>query len=247
MRRCSCTACLLKAALELLRSGRAGMATRLVEQALEQVEREAKRATPPARARKARARHDRGRWPTTVPRRVPRHLLASRAWRSAEGRRHRLLDEAGWATLDRDRDRGRLPSTAELEQLRMTHDHKPSIVLAELWERESQHGNRYFSGFWGGLSVALLRDGERPHPTRPGEVVTVWKLVAQERDRPPRPPAKPPERDPGSGRATAGALGRWRVSWRLWTAFPTRERDGTPGARGRRDRDRLRPRRRRPG
>ena len=83
----------------------------------------------------------------------------------------------------------------------MTHDHKPSIVLAELWERESQHGNRYFNGFWGGLSVALLRDGERPHPTRPGEVVTVWKLVAQERDRPPRPPAKPPERDPGSGRA----------------------------------------------
>jgi hypothetical protein len=82
----------------------------------------------------------------------------------------------------------------------MSHDHKPSIVLAELWERESQHGNRYFSGFWGDLSVALLRDGERPHPTRPDETVVVWRLVAQERDRPPRPPAKPPERDPAPGR-----------------------------------------------
>jgi hypothetical protein len=83
----------------------------------------------------------------------------------------------------------------------MSHDHKPSIVLAELWERQSQHGNTCFSGFWGGLSVALLRDGERPHPTRPGEVVTVWKLVAQEReprDGRQRPPAKPPEREEAS-------------------------------------------------
>jgi hypothetical protein len=113
---------------------------------------------------------------------------------------HRSFDVAGWATLDRDHDGGRRPSAAELEDLAMSHDHKPSIVLAELWERESQHGNRYFSGFWGGLSVALLRDGERPHPTRPDETVVVWRLVAQERDRPPRPPAKPPERDSGAGR-----------------------------------------------
>jgi hypothetical protein len=34
--------------------------------------------------------------------RLPRHLLADRPWRSAARRRHRLLDEAGWAALDRD-------------------------------------------------------------------------------------------------------------------------------------------------
>ena len=55
----------------------------------------------------------------------------------------------------------------------MSYD-KPSILLAELWERESKHGNVYYSGFWGNLSVALLRDGERPHPTRPDETITVW-------------------------------------------------------------------------
>ena len=34
MKRCGCTACLLKAALELLHTGRVSMAMRLVEQAL---------------------------------------------------------------------------------------------------------------------------------------------------------------------------------------------------------------------
>jgi hypothetical protein len=80
----------------------------------------------------------------------------------------------------------------------MSHEHKPSIVLAELWERESKHGNVYYSGFLGGLSVALLRDGERPHPTRPDETIVVWKLVASERQPRPaaqKPPASPPERD----------------------------------------------------
>src|SRR5688572_28293563 len=74
---------------------------------------------------------------------------------------------------------------------------RPSITLAELWERTSQHGNTYFAGFWGHLSVALLFDGERPHPTRPGEVVKVWRLVAQEQERREgvhKPPASPPER-----------------------------------------------------
>jgi hypothetical protein len=74
---------------------------------------------------------------------------------------------------------------------------RPSITLAELWERTSQHGNTYFAGFWGHLSVALLFAGERPHPTRPGEVVKVWRLVAQEQERRegvPKPPASPPER-----------------------------------------------------
>jgi hypothetical protein len=55
MTRCNCTACLLQAALMLLRSGRASMAATLVEQALEQVGR-SKPAKPPAKARRARVR-----------------------------------------------------------------------------------------------------------------------------------------------------------------------------------------------
>jgi hypothetical protein len=80
----------------------------------------------------------------------------------------------------------------------MSYDHGPSIVLCELWERESKAGRQYFSGFMGNLQLALLRDGERPHPTRPDETVVVWKLVAQERQPRPaaqKPPASPPERD----------------------------------------------------
>jgi hypothetical protein len=75
---------------------------------------------------------------------------------------------------------------------------KPSIVLAELWERQSGKGNQYFSGYLGNLSIALLRDGEREHPTRPGETVTVWKLVAQERDRTARMPASASSQQPPS-------------------------------------------------
>jgi hypothetical protein len=60
----------------------------------------------------------------------------------------------------------------------MSHDRGPSLVLAKLWERTSRHGNQHFAGFWGGLSVALLRDGERPHPTRPDETVVVWSRLA---------------------------------------------------------------------
>ena len=136
-----------------------------------------------------------------MPGRLPRHLLAARPWRSRTGRRlHRALDAAADAARDRDRDPGRAPTHTTLEDLAMSHDHKPGIVLAELWERQSQHGNRYFAGFLGGLSLALLRDGERPHPTRPDETVVVWRLVAQEReprDGPRKAPARPPERDPG--------------------------------------------------
>jgi hypothetical protein len=83
----------------------------------------------------------------------------------------------------------------------MSYNSGPSIVLAELWERQSAKGNQYFSGYWGGLQVALLKDGERPHPTRPEETITVWRLVAQERqprDAASRPPAKPPEREEAS-------------------------------------------------
>jgi hypothetical protein len=82
----------------------------------------------------------------------------------------------------------------------MSYERGPSIVLCELWERESKAGRQYFSGYLGNLSVALLYDGEREHPTRPGEVVKVWRLVAQERQPRPtaqKPPASPPECDPG--------------------------------------------------
>ena len=59
--RCSCTACLLSSVLELLHMGKAGMAMRLVKQALraerERVQREnTKPAKAPTRARKARRR-----------------------------------------------------------------------------------------------------------------------------------------------------------------------------------------------
>jgi hypothetical protein len=158
--------------------------------------------------------------------RLPRHLLAVRPWRSRTGRlRHRLLDQAGWAALDRDRDPGRGPTQAELEGLVVSYDPKPSVVLAELWERRSSRGNAYFSGFLGNVSVALLRDGERPHPTREGEVVTVWKLVAQERDRPATPRPSPPE-----GQAAAGRRGARPRAWaRLLEAV-----GGATGARARR-------------
>jgi len=59
----------------------------------------------------------------------------------------------------------------------------PQVLLAELWERESKAGNRYFSGFLGKAQLLLFRDGERPHPTRPDETVTVWRLILQERDQ----------------------------------------------------------------
>lgn len=82
----------------------------------------------------------------------------------------------------------------------MSYERKPSLLLCELWERESASGNVYFAGFLGGLSVALLRDGEREHPSRPGETVTVWRLVAQERQ--PRQETQGTSRQP---RATARA------------------------------------------
>jgi hypothetical protein len=90
----------------------------------------------------------------------------------------------------------------------MSYDRAPSITLLELWERRSAKNNLYFSGFLGGLQVALLRDGERPHPTRPDETITVWRLVASERqprDGAPKAAARPPERDPAPGPPPAAA------------------------------------------
>jgi hypothetical protein len=101
----------------------------------------------------------------------------------------------------------------------MSYEHKPSVVLCELWERESSRGNVYFSGFLGNLSVALLYDGERPHPTREGEVVRVWRLVASERqprEAAPKAAAKPPERDgpPAAAQGPSDAGARPEASQR---------------------------------
>jgi hypothetical protein len=48
-------------------------------------------------------------------------------------------------------------------------DNTRMVKLAELWERTSGKGTRYFSGFMGGCQVLLFDGGEKPHPTRPGE------------------------------------------------------------------------------
>src|SRR4051794_22745891 len=64
------------------------------------------------------------------------------------------------------------------------------VKLAELWERTSARGTRYFSGFMGDAQVLLFDDGEKPHPTKPGETVHVWRLMVQERDPARRPQAK---------------------------------------------------------
>jgi hypothetical protein len=55
------------------------------------------------------------------------------------------------------------------------------VLLCEVWERTSAKGALYYSGYLANCSVVLLRDGERPHPKRPDETITVWKLLVSER------------------------------------------------------------------
>jgi hypothetical protein len=93
----------------------------------------------------------------------------------------------------------------------MSYNSGPSIVLAELWERQSANGNQYFTGFMGNVSLALLRAGEQPHPTRPDETVVVWRLVAQERqprDAVPKAAARPPGREEAPAAPTKPGLRR---------------------------------------
>src|SRR4051794_10945757 len=79
----------------------------------------------------------------------------------------------------------------------MSHGSDQRMVkLAELWERTSARGTRYFSGFMGDAQVLLFDAGEKPHPTRPEETVHVWRLMVQERDPSRRPGAKPGENAP---------------------------------------------------
>ena len=93
------------------------------------------------------------------------------------------------------------------------------VKLAELWERTSARGTRYFSGFLGDAQVLLFDGGEKPHPTRPGETVHVWRLMVQERDPARRPQARP-ERT--ASRSLASVRGRNRSSRSAGTAAPGR-------------------------
>jgi hypothetical protein len=61
------------------------------------------------------------------------------------------------------------------------------VRLCELWERTSERsGKVYLSGYWGDLSIVAFAK-EREHPKRPGEIVTVWTIFAEERDSARRP------------------------------------------------------------
>jgi hypothetical protein len=171
-----------------------------------------------------------------MPSRVSRHALAARPWRSRTGRRlHRALDATGWQALDRDRDPGRAPAAGEVSVMT-----SPRVLLTTLSVRVSAKGRQYLSGWLGKASVVAFAGQPDKHgnPT--------WDVYLSEpemRDGPQRPSAKPPERDSAAGRPR-GAPECRRVSRRPWTALPARERDGAAETRGRRDRDRLRPRQR---
>jgi hypothetical protein len=49
-------------------------------------------------------------------------------------------------------------------------------------------------GFMGDAHVLLFDGGEKAHPTKPGEVVRVWRLMVQERDPSWRPQARQADR-----------------------------------------------------
>jgi hypothetical protein len=70
----------------------------------------------------------------TGPIRLPQHFLADRPWRSGPGcLLHAALDAAADAALARDRDGGRPPTSAELEDWRMSGG--PRVLLAVLSQR----------------------------------------------------------------------------------------------------------------
>jgi hypothetical protein len=86
------------------------------------------------------------------------------------------------------------------------------VKIAELWERTSAKGTRYFSGFMGDCQVLMFDGGEKEHPTRPGETVHVWRLMVQERD-PSRRPQRPPAADAARGHQTDRALRDIAEAW----------------------------------
>src|SRR5688500_11409718 len=61
------------------------------------------------------------------------------------------------------------------------------LRLFKLWERTSERtGRTYLSGLLGDLSLIAFSD-TKEHPKRPGERVTVWTVLAEERDPSRRP------------------------------------------------------------
>ena len=126
-----------------------------------------------------------------MPSRVSRHALAARPWRSRTGRRlHRALDATGWQALDRDRDPGRAPAAGEVSVMT-----SPRVLLTTLSVRVSAKGRQYLSGWLGKASVVAFAGQPDKHgnPT--------WDVFLAEPE-PREGPPRPPERDPGSGRAT---------------------------------------------
>lgn len=105
-------------------------------------------------------------------------------------RSHRRMDQAFSEALAKDGDDYPAPDVDALvrsrdrgRDARSLAERPPKLMLAELWQRKSADGRTYFTGFLGGLMLVLLREGERDHPTRPGEKVIVWSLLAEHRPR----------------------------------------------------------------
>jgi hypothetical protein len=73
-------------------------------------------------------------------------------------------------------------------------DNARMVKICDLWERISARGTRYFSGYAGPVQYLLFDAGERPHPTRPDEMVHVWRMMVQESD-PDRRPALREQRE----------------------------------------------------
>jgi hypothetical protein len=95
------------------------------------------------------------------------------------------------------------------------------VKIAELWERTSTKGTRYFSGFMGDVQVLMFDGGEKDHPTRPGETVHIWRLMVQERD----PARRPQKRDlPTRGQQTHEAM-RQRADVSAEMIFSEKSRD----------------------
>jgi hypothetical protein len=110
---------------------------------------------------------------------------------SRAARHHRVMGAAFGEALardgvDGDAGRGR---TLVCPQHRLWDRRTMDLIklkLAELWQRESREGRTYYTGYMGGVRLVMLDAGEQPHPTREGETVRVWNLLAQERPQPSR-------------------------------------------------------------
>ena len=70
----------------------------------------------------------------------------------------------------------------------MTERNNRMVKLADLWERTSARGTRYFSGFMGDVQLLMFQGTEVIRET--GEIVQTWRLLVQERDPERRPAAR---------------------------------------------------------